>query len=175
MDGGSAEGVPSTSHVSADLKGRVAVLEEAPHDNYDIDLENDVVMRAAPPLPLVQAPTVHYAAELAKYMVDEIYESFLTELASQNMRQQMQLDAKQQQFREQQQQLALTGSRLSPFETAVAEALSSRGQPKPLLVVWEKGERGERLAKNEGPAPVLVAFHLNRQPLLAIRWWLPSR
>jgi len=53
------------------LKGRVAALEQARPDNYDIDLENDVVMRAAPPLPLVQAPPVHYAAELAKYMVDD--------------------------------------------------------------------------------------------------------
>jgi len=53
------------------LKGRVAALEQARRDNYDIDLENDLVMRAAPPLPLVQAPPVHYAAELAKYMVDE--------------------------------------------------------------------------------------------------------
>jgi len=41
------------------LKGRVAALEQARRDNYDIDLENDVVMRAAPPLPLVQAPPVH--------------------------------------------------------------------------------------------------------------------
>jgi len=90
------------------LKGRVAALEQARRDNYDIDLENDVVMRAAPPLPLVQAPPVHYPAELAKYMVDERYESFLTELALQNMRQQMQLDAQQQEFREKQQQLALT-------------------------------------------------------------------
>jgi len=132
-------------------------------------------MRAAPPLPLVQAPPVHYATEWAKYMVDQRYESFLTELALQNMQQQMQLDAQHQQFREQQQQLALTASRLSPFETAVAEALSSRGQTPAALVVWEKGERDQRLAKNGGPAPVLVAFHLNRQPLLPIPWWLPSR
>ena len=47
------------------LKGRVAPLEQARCDNYVIDLENDVVMRAAPPLPLVPAPPVHYAAELA--------------------------------------------------------------------------------------------------------------
>jgi len=110
------------------LKGRVAALEQARRENYDIHLENDVVMRAAPPLPLVQAPPVHYAAELAKYMVDERYESFLTELASQNMRQQMQLDAQQQQFREQQQQLAQSASRLFPFETAITQAHSSRGQ-----------------------------------------------
>jgi len=31
------------------LKGRVAALEQARHDNYDIDLENDVVVRPAPP------------------------------------------------------------------------------------------------------------------------------
>ena len=71
------------------LKGRVAALEQAQHENHDIDLENHVVRRAAPPLPLVQAPPVHYGAELAQYMVDERYESFLTELASQNLRQQM--------------------------------------------------------------------------------------
>jgi len=53
------------------FKGRVAALEQARRDNYDIDLENDVVMTAAPPLPLVQAPPVHYSAELAKYMVDQ--------------------------------------------------------------------------------------------------------
>jgi len=75
------------------LKRRVAVLEQARGDNYDIELENDVVMRATPPLLLVQAPSVYDAAELAKSIVDERYESFLTELASHNMRQQMQLDA----------------------------------------------------------------------------------
>jgi len=122
------------------LKGRVSALEQARRDNYDIDLENDVVMRAAPPLPLVQAPLVHYAAELAKYMVDERYESFLTELASQNMQQQMRLDAQQQQFREQQQQLALTASPLSPFETAVAKALCSRGQTAVAEALCSRGQ-----------------------------------
>jgi len=47
------------------LKGRVAALEQARRDNYVIDLENDVVVRAAPPLPLVPAPPVHHAALLA--------------------------------------------------------------------------------------------------------------
>jgi len=69
------------------LKGRVAALALARRDNYDIGLENDVIIRAAPALPLVQALPVHYAMELAKYMVDERYESFLTELAWQNMQQ----------------------------------------------------------------------------------------
>jgi len=45
------------------LKGRVAALEQARRDNYGIDLENDVVMRGTPPLPLVQVPPVHYSAE----------------------------------------------------------------------------------------------------------------
>jgi len=109
------------------LKGRVAALEKARGDNYDLYLESDMAMRPAPPRPLVQAPPVHYAAELGMYMGEERYESFLTELASQNMRQQIPLDAQQQQFTEQQQQLALTAPRLSPFETAIGEAFSSRG------------------------------------------------
>jgi len=67
------------------LKRRVAALEQARRDNYDIDLENDLVMRATPPLVLVQAPPVYDAAELAKSMVDERYESFLTEVASHNI------------------------------------------------------------------------------------------
>ena len=95
----------------------------------------------------MQAPPVHYAAELAKYMVDERYKSFVTELASQNMRQQMQLDAQQQQFREQQQQLALTASRRSPFETAVAEALSSRGQTPATVSGLGKGRARRKVSK----------------------------
>jgi len=104
-------------------------------------------MRAAPPLPLVQGPPVHYAGELAKYMVEERYESFLTELASQNMRQQMQLDAQQQQFRELQQQLALTASWLSWFETAIAEALSSRGQTPAAVSGLGKGRVRRKVSK----------------------------
>jgi len=129
------------------LKGTVAAIEQARRDNYDIDLANDVLMRAAPPLPLVQAPPVHYAAELAQYMVDERYQSFLTELASQNIRQQMQIDAQQQQFREQQQQLALTALRLSPFETAITEALSSRGQTPAGVSGLGKGRARRKVSK----------------------------
>jgi len=62
------------------LKGGVGALTHARHDKYDIDLKNDVVMRAAPRLPLMQGPSVHYTAELAKYMHDKRYKSFLTEL-----------------------------------------------------------------------------------------------
>jgi len=55
------------------LKGTVVALEPARRENYDIDIVNNVVIRAAPPLRLVQAPTVHYAAELAKIIVDQGY------------------------------------------------------------------------------------------------------
>jgi len=85
-------------------------------------------MRAAPLLPLVQVPPIQYATELAEYIVNEKYESFLTELASQNMQQQMRLAAQQQQFREQQQELAQSASRLSLFQTTIAQALSLRSQ-----------------------------------------------
>jgi len=135
------------------LKGRVAAREQARRNNYDIDLENDVVMRAAPPLPLVLAPHVHYAAELAKYMIDERYKCFLNELVSQNMGQQMQVDAQQQQFREQQQQLALTASRLSPFATAIAEPLSSRGQTPAPVSGLGKGGALRKGSKEQRPGP----------------------
>jgi len=66
------------------LRGRVAALEQGRCKNYDIDLENPIVMRAALLLPLMQAPAVDYSAELVMYMFDERYESFLTKLAWQN-------------------------------------------------------------------------------------------
>jgi len=75
------------------FKGTVAALDYARSENYDIDLENNAVMRAAPLLYFVQVPPVHYAAELVMYIVDERYKSFLTDLASQNGRHQIQLDA----------------------------------------------------------------------------------
>ena len=86
MDAGSAAGVPSASHVGTDVEAQSSSPRKTRRDNYNIDLENDVAMRATPLLPLVQAPPVQYAVELAKYMVDETYVSFLTELGSQNMR-----------------------------------------------------------------------------------------
>jgi len=143
-------------------------------------------MRAAPPLPLVQARPVHYAAELAKYMVDERYESFLTELTSQNMRHQMQLDAQQQQFRERQPQLAFIASRLSLFETAIAEARSSTGQTPAAFSGLGNGRARRKVSKerrtgtSSGPVspqlatpatnPLVAAFPViePRTPLLVI-------
>ena len=43
------------------LRGRVAALETAVKEGYKIDSESDVIMQAAPPLPLVEAPPIEYA------------------------------------------------------------------------------------------------------------------
>jgi len=65
------------------------------------------------------------------------------------MRQQMQQDAKQQQFRVQQQQLALTVSRLSPFETSIAKALSSRGQTLAAFSRLGKGRARRKVSQEQ--------------------------
>jgi len=80
-------------------------------------------------------------------MVDKRYEAFLTELASQNMRQQMQLVAQQQQLREQQQQLGLTASWVSPFQTAIAEAISLTGQTPAAVSGLGKGRARRKVSK----------------------------
>jgi len=59
----------------------------------------------------------------------------------------MQLDAQQQQFRERQPQLALTVSRLSPFETGLAEALSLRGQTPAAVSGLGKGRARRKVSK----------------------------
>ena len=110
-------------------------------------------MTAAPPLPLVQALPVLSPPELATYMVDERYESFLTEVAWQIMRQQMQLDAQQQAFREQQQQLAQSASRLSLFETAFAQACSSRGQTPAAVTGIGKAHERQKVSKQGRAGP----------------------
>ena len=51
------------------LQGHVAALEHAVQHGYKIDSDSDVVMEAAPALPLVQAPPIEYAREIAAYMV----------------------------------------------------------------------------------------------------------
>jgi len=58
----------------------------------------------------------------------------------------MQLDAQQPQFREPQQQLPLTASRLSPFETAIVEALGSRGQTPTAFSGLGKGQATRKVS-----------------------------
>ena len=47
------------------IRKRVEALEQAAAQGYSIDAENDVVMNAAPALPLAIEPPPHYAAEVA--------------------------------------------------------------------------------------------------------------
>jgi len=52
---------------------RVEALEQAAAQGYSIDSENDVVMNAAPALPLAKEPPHHYAAEVAACLINEKY------------------------------------------------------------------------------------------------------
>ena len=54
------------ARTARDLRGRVAALENAAKHAYEIDADNDAVMRAAPALPLVEAPPVEYAREIGR-------------------------------------------------------------------------------------------------------------
>jgi len=108
-------------------------------------------------------------------MVDKRYEAFLTELASQNMGLQMQLVAQQQPLREQQQQLALTASRLSPFETAIAEAISLTGQTPAAVSGLGKGRARQKVSKERrtGAGSSCVSPQPATQPTNALVAALP--
>jgi len=60
MDAGTAEQIPLANRVWADVKAKCSSRRTSMTQNYDIDFENDVVMRLAPRLHLVQASLVHY-------------------------------------------------------------------------------------------------------------------
>ena len=74
----------------------------------------------------------------------------------------MRLDAQQQQFREQQQQLGLTSSRLSRFETAVAERVSSRGQTPAAVSGLGKGRVRPKVSKERRSSA--GSGHVSPQP-----------
>ena len=67
------------------IRKRVEVLEQATAYGYSIDAENDMLMNAAPALPLAIAPPPHYAAEVAPCMINEKYQPWLNELGRQFM------------------------------------------------------------------------------------------
>ena len=69
------------------LRVRVASLENAVKHGYKIDADSNVVMQAAPALPLVQAPLIEYAQEITAYIVPAEWQPYLTELAKTNMQQ----------------------------------------------------------------------------------------
>ena len=106
------------------LRGRVAALKHAIKHDYKIDSDPNVVMHAAPALPLVQTPLVEYPQEIAAYMLQAEWQPYLTELAKTNIQQ-------QEMIRLQQEQLAEAQSaqpRLSPFSEGVTATIMIRSQ-----------------------------------------------
>jgi len=69
----------------------VEALEQAAAQGYSIEAENDVVMNAAPALPLAIQPPPHYAAEVAACMNNEKYQPWLNEVGGQFIAQQEEL------------------------------------------------------------------------------------
>jgi len=61
----------------------VEALEQAAGQGYSIGAENNVVMNAAPALPLAIEPPPHYAAQVAAFMINEKYQPWLNEVGRQ--------------------------------------------------------------------------------------------
>jgi len=99
---------------------RVEVLEPASAQSYSIDTENDVVMNAAPALPLAIEPPPHYAGEVAACMINEKYQPWLNEVGRQFI-------ALQDQLAELQKQVAEVYECQTPLELAFSEVVRSRG------------------------------------------------
>jgi len=72
------------------IRKRVEALEQAAAHGYSIEAENDLVMNAAPALPLPIEPP-HYAAQVAACMINEKYQPWLNEVGRQFIAQQEQL------------------------------------------------------------------------------------
>jgi len=64
----------------------------------------------------------------------------------------MQLDTQQPQFREEEQQVALSASRLSPFETTIAQALHSRGKTPAAVTGLGKPREPQKVTKGRRSA-----------------------
>ena len=60
-------------------------METEVKEGYKIDSDSEVIMQAAPPLPLVQVPPIEYAREIAAYIVQAEWQPYLTELTKTNM------------------------------------------------------------------------------------------
>jgi len=102
------------------IRKRVEALEQAAAQGHSIDAENDVVINAAPALPLEIEPPPHYAAEVAACMINEKYQPWLNEVGRQFVAQQEQLALLQK-------QVAEADERRSPLEVAFSEVVRSRG------------------------------------------------
>ena len=102
------------------IRKRVEALEPAAAQGYYIDAENDVVMNAAPALPLAIEPPPHYAAEVAACIIIEKYQPCLNEVGRHFI-------AQQEQLAELQRQVAEGQERRTPLEVAFSEVVRSRG------------------------------------------------
>jgi len=102
------------------IRKRVEALEQAAAQGYAIDAENDVVMNAAPALPLAIEPPSLYAAEVAACMINEKYQPWLNEVGRQFVAQQEQLALLQK-------QVAKADERRSPLEVDFRAVVRSRG------------------------------------------------
>jgi len=98
------------------IRKRIEALEQASPQWYSIDVENDVVMNAAPALPLAIEPPPHYAAEVAACMIKEKYQPWLNEMGRQFM-------AQQEQLAELQKQVAEAHERRTPLTVALSEVV----------------------------------------------------
>jgi len=102
------------------IRKRVEALEQAAAQGNSIDAENDVVMNAAPAIPLAIEPPPHYAAEVAACMINEKYQPWLNEMGRQFI-------AQQEQLAELQKQVAEAHECRTPLEVAFSEVVRSRG------------------------------------------------
>jgi len=102
------------------IRKRVEALELAAAPGYSIDAENDVVMNAAPALPLAIEPPPHYAAEVAACIINEKYQPWLNEVGREFI-------AQQEQLVELQRQGAEAQECRTPLEVAFCEVVRSRG------------------------------------------------
>jgi len=101
------------------IRKRVEALEQAAAQGYSIDPENDMVMNAAPALPLAIKPPPHYAAKVAAGMINEKHQPCMNGVGRQFI-------AQQEQLAELQQQVAEAHERRTPLEVAVSEVVRSR-------------------------------------------------
>jgi len=111
------------------IRKRVEALEHAAPQGYSIDAENDVVMNAAPALPLAIEPPPDYAAEVPACMINEKYQPWLNEVGRQFV-------AQQEQLAQLQKQVAEAHERRSPLEVAFSEVVQSRGTTPSVKNLW---------------------------------------
>jgi len=136
------------------IRKRVEALEQAASHRYSLDAKNDIVMNAAPPLPLAIEPPPQYAAEVAACMITEKYQPWLNEVGRQFIPHQEQLG-------ELQKQVAKAHERRTPLRVAFSEVVRSRGttpsvknlrpSSRPLGVTKSSSISSGRLSRQKSP------------------------